>query len=553
MTRRYYSSTAQRTTLASPLSAGSTTVIVSSITGFPTSRPYTLIIDPDGIKEEIVTVTAVSGTTLTVVRGEDGTTAVAHNLGAVVWHGLTGRDLGEPQAHMDASSGVHAVTGNVVGTSDTQILTGKSMSGADNTFSSIPQSAVTGLMSDLAAKAPSASPTFTGTVTLPAATSIGNVSDAELGRLDGVTSNVQTQLTALDVKADTKAPIASPTFTGTVVLPSSTSIGNVSATEIGYLDGVTSSIQQQITDTQNAFGPIPAGGNANDILVKLSGDDYDFAWKPASELLFIPGTGNNIIYADGSMSGGDSTGTFTLGSQTFRYHTFTTTSVTQSLTVTTAAVGRLLVVGGGGGGGGYSQSAGSSTGGAGGGAGALWFGDYAFGVGLHDCVVGVGGAGGAGAGLFNDSFDGNNGNASWFDYNPSTMTGGIYCQGGGGGAGVRWNAGGKVGKSGGSGGGGYDNAAGGSGQSGYGYAGGTRAGGGDGGGAGGTGTIGGPGVTLNVTGSSIEYGKGGAGMSSATPAANRGNGGGGAASGGTSPNTGASGGSGVIIACYRIG
>jgi hypothetical protein len=44
-----------------------------------------------------------------------------------------------------------------------------------------------------------------------------------------------------------KAPLASPTFTGTVVLPSATSIGSVSATELGYLDGVTSAIQTQFT------------------------------------------------------------------------------------------------------------------------------------------------------------------------------------------------------------------------------------------------------------------------------------------------------------------
>lgn len=43
-----------------------------------------------------------------------------------------------------------------------------------------------------------------------------------------------------------KAELNSPTFTGTVALPSSTSIGNVSSTEIGYLDGVTSAIQTQI-------------------------------------------------------------------------------------------------------------------------------------------------------------------------------------------------------------------------------------------------------------------------------------------------------------------
>lgn len=44
-----------------------------------------------------------------------------------------------------------------------------------------------------------------------------------------------------------KANLASPTFTGTVILPSTTSIGTVSNTEIGYLDNVTSAIQTQLT------------------------------------------------------------------------------------------------------------------------------------------------------------------------------------------------------------------------------------------------------------------------------------------------------------------
>lgn len=83
------------------------------------------------------------------------------------------------------------------------------------------------------------SPTVTGTATLPATTSIGSVSSTEIGYLDGVTSAIQTQI-------DSKSPSASPTFTGTVVLPSGTSIGTVSSTEIGYLDGVTSAIQTQI-------------------------------------------------------------------------------------------------------------------------------------------------------------------------------------------------------------------------------------------------------------------------------------------------------------------
>lgn len=42
------------------------------------------------------------------------------------------------------------------------------------------------------------------------------------------------------------ATLASPTFTGTVVLPSTTSIGTITQTELSYIDGLTSSAQTQI-------------------------------------------------------------------------------------------------------------------------------------------------------------------------------------------------------------------------------------------------------------------------------------------------------------------
>ena len=47
---------------------------------------------------------------------------------------------------------------------------------------------------DLSSYALSLSPTFTGTVTLPSTTSIGNISSSELAFLEGVTSAIQTQL-----------------------------------------------------------------------------------------------------------------------------------------------------------------------------------------------------------------------------------------------------------------------------------------------------------------------------------------------------------------------
>jgi len=100
-------------------------------------------------------------------------------------------------------------------------------------------------------KSPIESPTFTGTVVLPGTTSIGTITSSEIGHLSGVTSSIQDQI---DDKLDsttassTYAPLNDPTFGGTVSLPNTTSIGDVSAAEIGYLDGVTSSIQTQLTD-----------------------------------------------------------------------------------------------------------------------------------------------------------------------------------------------------------------------------------------------------------------------------------------------------------------
>ena len=61
------------------------------------------------------------------------------------------------------------------------------------------------------------------------------------------------KIAGLDEALDTKSPIDSPTFTGAVVLPSTTAIGSVDATEIGYLNGVTSGIQTQFASAATAL------------------------------------------------------------------------------------------------------------------------------------------------------------------------------------------------------------------------------------------------------------------------------------------------------------
>jgi microcystin-dependent protein len=127
MALRYYAN-APATALASACTALATSIEVDSVTGFPITYPYTLIIDRGTASEEAVEVTNASGTTLTVTRGIDSTTAFAHSADAEVVHGITARDVREPNAHIEETDGVHGVTGDVVGTTDTQTLTNKDLS-----------------------------------------------------------------------------------------------------------------------------------------------------------------------------------------------------------------------------------------------------------------------------------------------------------------------------------------------------------------------------------------------------------------------------------------
>lgn len=152
---RYYSSIAGEMTLTTGIDSSQTSMVLTSVSGLPLQTPFTLVVDPGTIAEEIVTATLVSGNTLTILRGEDMSAAQSHTAGAAVRHMATARDFREPQEHLSAVDGVHGIgTGSsAVGTQTVQTLTNKSIPGAYNSFSDIPQVAVTGLVNALSSEA----------------------------------------------------------------------------------------------------------------------------------------------------------------------------------------------------------------------------------------------------------------------------------------------------------------------------------------------------------------------------------------------------------------
>ena len=170
---RNYSSISEVKTLAGNVTEASTTLTVNeTTTGLPTV-PFVFVINPDTALEEAVLATAKSGSTYTITRNIEGGGVKSHTAGQTLRHMIVGSDLQLVHNHLDNTTTAHGI--------DT--------------------------------KAPLAGPTFTGTVTLPSTTSIGNVSATEIGYVDGVTSAIQTQLNTI---VNTTIPNATPV--GTIVM-----------------------------------------------------------------------------------------------------------------------------------------------------------------------------------------------------------------------------------------------------------------------------------------------------------------------------------------------
>lgn len=209
-----YFSTTRPDSLANALDNVQTQVVLSDGTSFPDpaqydNSPYTVIVGYGTDREEVCTVTAKpTTTTLTVIRGQDGTPATAKNAGDTVVHGVSAREFNSMQNRVDrlgdSMSGPLVLYGN-----------------AAQALEAVPLQQVQSLNTDqdiatqtaLAGKASTNSPIFTGSPQAP--TPAAGANDNRIA----TTAFVQTAAAA-------RAPLASPVFTGNPTAPTPPSTDN---------------------------------------------------------------------------------------------------------------------------------------------------------------------------------------------------------------------------------------------------------------------------------------------------------------------------------------
>jgi hypothetical protein len=224
MTTRKYSSRSQQTTLTASITSTGTSITVvsgSALLGGVTvsaGEKFAVVIDPDTALEEIVDVTAVSTNTLTIVRGVDGSgsegvSGQAHSAGAIVRHMVIGRDLRESNTHIEASSGVHGIAGAVVGTTDAQTLTNKTINAASNTITGITSAMITD-----------------GTIVNADINASAAIAYSKLALTGAIVSNDIANDTIVNADINTAAAIAATKIAGTAVTQADT--GTVTSTMI---------------------------------------------------------------------------------------------------------------------------------------------------------------------------------------------------------------------------------------------------------------------------------------------------------------------------------
>ena len=95
-TRRQYAGAAAATTITAGINTSDTTCSLTATTGWPSTAavPFYVVIDPGTSAEEKCSAT-ISGSTLTLTRAQDDTSASSHSAGATIYPVFTANDADE--------------------------------------------------------------------------------------------------------------------------------------------------------------------------------------------------------------------------------------------------------------------------------------------------------------------------------------------------------------------------------------------------------------------------------------------------------------------------
>lgn len=286
---RNYSSVVEPKTLTSVVSSVATQITLNNVTGLP-SPPYVLILNPDTAKEEAVLVTVdqtgVTSPTLKVQRAieANGGAGVAqeHTFGDVVKHMIVGSDLQIVHDHFSndnpTTGTAHGATGGVVGRTNSQTLTNKTIDLTDNILRGT-KAEFNASLEDADFATIAGTETLTGkTLTTPKINEAVNLTatSTELNVLDGITADTA-ELNKLDGVTATTAELnglSGRTASRAIVTNASgiLTAAVTTDTEIARLSGLSSNVQDQLNSKAPTANPTFTGTITGNLSGNVTGN-----------------------------------------------------------------------------------------------------------------------------------------------------------------------------------------------------------------------------------------------------------------------------------------